>query len=534
MPPALAPVQSVEHMEHTEPAAGPHAESRGNRFTLAPLGLFLVLAVQAVLSLRLVWSNTAFLDEATYLFVGHVELAHWRTGASVPAYPTYLSGAPVIYPPLAALANDLGGLAAARILSLGFMLGATSLLWSMTSRLADRRSAFFAAAIFAVLGPTQYLGAFATYDAMALFLMSAAAWCVVAGRDHADSTLLVLAGAVLLALANATKYATGIFDPVIIALAALSVAAQRGMKAALGRAGFVAVCSVGMLAALLGLGGPLYVTGVLSTTLARAGGVNSPLMVITDSAKWIGISVALALLAVVVAALAREDRFQVAIFALLAAAGLLVPLNQARIHTTTSLSKHVDFGAWFAAAAAGYVIARISRAGRGRGAWVVTAPLALGAVLVMGLIGRVQSGDFFQVWPNSVNVTANLRALTRSHPGNYLAEDYDVPAYYLEGSVPWHRWFDTWYFSYTRPGTAHPITGAAAYRAAIADHYFSLIILDFGDTAAVDKSITQDIRESGEYHVISEARYWDKFGAGQFTVWAYQPKPSQPRGDSGH
>jgi hypothetical protein len=489
------------------------------------LGLYCVLTIQAALSLRLIWTNTAFLDEATYLFVGHVELAHWRTGASVPAYPTYLSGAPVIYPPLAALAADLGGLAAARILSLCFMLGATSFLWGMTSRLADRQSAFFAAAIFAALGPTQYLGAFATYDAMALFLMSAAAWCVVAARDHPDSTLLVLAGAALLALANATKYATGLFDPVIIALAALNVAAKRGLKPGLGRAGYVAVSSVGLLAALLGLGGSLYVTGVLSTTLARASGGSSPLVVMTDSAKWIGLDCLLAALGVVAAVLARQNRFQLAILALLAASGLLVPLNQARIHTTTSLSKHVDFGAWFAAAAAGYALARLSRLGSWKVLRVVTAPLALGAVLVLGIIGRGQAGDFFQVWPNSTEVTANLQSLTRSHPGNYLAEDYDVPAYYLEGSIPWQRWYDTWYFRYQRPGATKPLTGLAAYRAAIDDHYFSLIILDFGDTAGVDKYITQDIRESADYHVIAEARYWDKFGTGQFTIWAYQPPP---------
>ena len=123
--------------------------------------------------------------------------------------PDVLSGAPVIYPPLVALANDLGGLAAARVLSLCFMLGATSVLWGMTSRLADRRSAFFAAAFFAALGPTQSLGAFATPDAMALFLMTAAAWCVVAARDRADSTVLLLGGAGLLALANATSTRRG-------------------------------------------------------------------------------------------------------------------------------------------------------------------------------------------------------------------------------------------------------------------------------------------------------------------------------------
>lgn len=524
IPPPLAPVQSVERVEPVPGSAGPaQTGPRGSRFTLAPLGLFCILAIQATLSLRLIWSNTAFLDEATYLFVGHVELAHFLAGSSVPAYPTYLSGAPVIYPPLAALAADLGGLAAARLLSMCFMLGATSLLWGMTSRLADRRAAFFAAAVFAALGPTQYLGAFATYDAMALFLMTAAAWCVVAARDRPDSTPLVLAGGALLALANATKYATGIFDPVIVVLAALSVAAKRGTKPGLGRAGFVAVSSVGLLALLLGLGGPLYVTGVLSTTLARTGGESSPLVVMMDATKWVGLDVLLAAIAVIVAVIARQDRIQVATFALLAAAGLLAPLNQARIHTTTSLSKHVDFGAWFAAAAAGYALARLSQVGKWKGLQIVTVPLALGAVLILGIIGRVQAGDFFQVWPNSTDVIANLQELTRSHPGNYLAEDYDVPAYYLEDSIDWQRWDDTWYFSYIKEGTNRPLTGTAAYRAAIEDHYFSLIILDFGDTAGVDKSITQDIRESADYHVIAEARYWDKFGTGQFTIWAYQP-----------
>jgi MFS family permease len=512
-------------------AAGRHSRPRpAARLSLAPLGLLCVLTVQAVLSLRLVWSNTAFLDEATYLYVGHNELAHWLTGASVPAYPTYLSGAPVIYPPLAALANDLGGLAGARVLSLCFMLGATTMLWGMTSRLADRRSAFFAAAFFAALGPTQYLGAFATYDAMALFLMTAAAWCVVAARDRADSTWLLLGGAGLLALANATKYATGLFDPVIIALAALSVAQKRGIKPAAGRGGYLAVISIGLLSVLLALGGPFYVTGVLSTTVARMSGGNSPLLVMTDSARWVGIVCLIAALAVAVAALARRDRVQVAIFALLAVSGVLVPLNQARIQTTTSLSKHVDFGAWFAAAAAGYAVAQLTRIGPWKKLHVVTAALTMAAVVVpIGIVGRAQAGDFFQAWPNSSEVARTLRPLTRSHPGNYLAEDYDVPAYYLENSVRWDRWYNTWYFSYTKPGTARAVTGPAAYRAAIDNHYFSLIILDFGDTASIDHSITQDIRSAGDYHVIAEARYWDKFGTGQFTIWAYQPRPGSGR-----
>ena len=150
-----------------------------------------VLVVQALLSLRLVGADTAFEDEAEYLWAGHLEWAHWLHGGPVPPFAAYFSGAPVIYPPVGALADSLGGLAAARVLSLVFMLGATALLWGTAGRLFGRRAAFFAAALFAVLGPTLHLGAFATYDAMSMLLVALAAWCVVragdaAGRDRLD------------------------------------------------------------------------------------------------------------------------------------------------------------------------------------------------------------------------------------------------------------------------------------------------------------------------------------------------------------
>ncbi len=76
----------------------------------------------------------------------------------------------VIYPPLGAAADGLGGLAGARVLSLAFMLGATMLLWGAAARLFGRRASFFAAALFALLGTTLHLGVFATTDAMSLFL----------------------------------------------------------------------------------------------------------------------------------------------------------------------------------------------------------------------------------------------------------------------------------------------------------------------------------------------------------------------------
>ena len=143
------------------------------------LPLAVILTVQALLSLRLIWSNTAFTDEGLYLWSGRLEWAHWLHATPIPNFPSYFSGSPDVYPPLGAMASALGGLTAARMLSLCFMLVATALLHGVTRRLFGLRPANFAAALFAGLGATQFLGAFATYDAMALMLLALATWLSV-------------------------------------------------------------------------------------------------------------------------------------------------------------------------------------------------------------------------------------------------------------------------------------------------------------------------------------------------------------------
>ena len=497
-----------------------------------PWPLVIILAAQAAMSLRLIWTNTAFVDEATYLWAGHVEWAHWLHGTSEPAYATYFSGAPVIYPPLAAIAAHFGGLAGARLLSLAFMLGATSLLWGMTRRLFGQWAAFAAAALFAALGPTQFIGAFATYDAMSLFFMAAAAWCVVAARDQEDSSQLLIAGAALLTLANATKYASMLFDPTIVALSGLTAVVNHGtastvgrgrLKIAVGRAGLVGGVTVALNAGLLALGGSWYLAGLMSTTISRSSSNTPASAILIEAAQWIGLAGIPAALAAVLA-LSRRHRIEAGIVALLAVSAALVPLNQARIHTLTSLSKHVDFGVWFAAAAAGYLIAQLARAGRRR--WPAAAgalAVAAAALVPAAVVGSSQASAFYQEWPNSTVVSDQLAALTREYPGRYLTEDYEVPAYYLKDQVPWQDWYDTWYFAWRPPGGKRTLLNLAAYKAAIARHYFRLIVLDFGDTAHTDSAVTADLRKAGGYHLIAELPYWDRFGVGQFTVWLYRP-----------
>ena len=70
---------------------------------------------------------------------------------------------------------------------------------------------------------------------------------------------------------------------------------------------------------------------------------------------WTSLILVLAVLGAVLAS--RGEARGKFLPAILAAAALLVPAEQARLHTTVSLQKHVVFGAWFAAIAAGYAMA---------------------------------------------------------------------------------------------------------------------------------------------------------------------------------
>ena len=181
-----------------------------------------ICAVQAVLSLTLVWSNAAFEDEADYLWLGHLEWAHWLHGASWPsAYADrFLSGLPIAYPPLGAVADSIGGLAGARILSLAFMLATTVLLYLTASRLIGRRGALIGCAIWALSEPALRL-AFATYDPLSVLFTALAAWLVVQAGDRRRGFVWVAGAAGALGLANATAYSGIVIDPVLIGFAFL-------------------------------------------------------------------------------------------------------------------------------------------------------------------------------------------------------------------------------------------------------------------------------------------------------------------------
>jgi 4-amino-4-deoxy-L-arabinose transferase-like glycosyltransferase len=495
-----------------------------------------VLAVQAVLSVRLVHADTAFEDEATYLWAGHLEWAHWLHGTQIPHFPAYFSGAPVIYPPIAALADSIGGLTAARILSLIFMLGATTLLWAVTSRLYGRRAAFFAAALFAVLGPTLHLGAFATYDAMSLFFVALASWLVITASDQDDATGRMVIAGLVLALANAAAYSSALFDPVVVLLVPLTAFPESGRRVAFRRLWiFIVVLVTPLLLGLL-IGGSSYLGGIRRTTLARVPGAASPLTVLDDSWSWAGLIVVVAVCAVVISGLSHQGRSRTWLLAVLTVAAILGPLDQARLETVASLNKHVGLGAWFAAIAAGYAVdwfVAAAPAGRNR---VLTCGACVVALAFPVSLGASQSWAFSTNWPNATSFVAILRPLVDNSNGHLLVEDPTVAEYYLHAGSDWERWSSTRNIvlpsgaSSGGPSQSAGVVGpgnAGTYGTKILEDYFSLVALNFADTTSLDLTIAADLRRNPRYHKIEVIPYGIEIppiGQGTYIIWKLEPE----------
>jgi hypothetical protein len=461
--------------------------------------LLAVLAVQAALSASMVTTRTAFGDEALYLSAGHLEWSHWLHGTPIPAYPTWFSGAPVIYPPIGAIADSLGGLAAARLLSLVFMLGVTCFVWGTASRLlADNRAAFFAAALFAALAPTLHLGSYATYDALALLLLAAATWCAAGVRSSRQATRLVIGAGILLALANATKYATALYDPTVVGVTILSVWPGAGRRAALLRGAVLAGTTAAVLAVLLALGGAGYLTGIRVTTTGRVHGTGTAALVFADAWSWTAVVVVPAVGAAIVCVLRRRWP-QAPLLAVLALTALLAPADQARIETTTSLNKHVDFGAWFAAIAAGYLLSWLLDSLRRR-RLVLAASLA--ALIPVTFLGVAQAQAMID-WPDVTGLVKVVRPLT-DHGGRFLVETSDVLQYYLP-TTTWQQWSST-------ETNAPPY-----YQRAIERHYNSVVILSFTATLATDAVIAVELSQTSGYSLVARVRS----GTTVFYVWEY-------------
>ncbi len=490
---ALAVLMTLAQPGEDTRMAEPKPAPRPRVLRNVPWLLLAILATQAALSLRLVWSNTAFQDEALYLWAGHLEWAHWLHGTPVPDLASYFSGAPVIYPALGGLADDISGLAGARILSMALMLGSTVMLYQTARRLFDRKTAIAAAAFFATFGPGQQLGSFATYDAMAVFLTALAAYLVIRAEGSRAEPLLLLAG-LTMALANATKYACVLWDPVLICVAVFMPAHSPWPRRLLRGARLSAYLALPIIVALWAVG-PHYVRGIMWTTVERQIVTGTaPLRVLDIAWGWLALLLLLGTLGVI---LIWNDRGRVTLGpVVLLAAGLLAPLEQARIDDVTSLHKHVVFGAWFLCMVAGYAAGRI--------AWLdghLSQTVIISAVLlaVSAATGYSQASYIARSWPTMSQVMPPLAAAVRSAHCPCLIFQEDAARYYLPPVVFDHEAITGPYsFAYPDPAARKVLQGPSAMAAAIENGYFGSVEID-GSSHAMYPLLRRALQRSGEY-----------------------------------
>jgi hypothetical protein len=488
----------------------------------------MILVFQSIVSLSL--SNTAFQDEALYLYSGRQLFNHLLGGPPVTEpYGQYFAGLIYVHPLLIGALDSIGGIEAARLLSLGCMLLATTSVYLVAKHLFDRDSALLAAALFAVQGVVLYLGRFATFDAMCVSLVGVATVLAVRGDKTSSSRYGLIVGAVL-GLAVATKFAALLFAPGVIAILVWQTWRAHGWRQAFLRAVLTAslVATAMIIPAVLDKD---VLIGLTKTTTERVAIIRMPrLDIALRAASLGGILVAMAVIGIFITTITTiNDRKHFLVGLVLLGSTLLAPAYHIYKTEIVSLQKHVVFSMFFAAPLAGFAVMRFSRYVANRvisRQWLVTLSVCL---LVFSLgIGQAQS--LFSEWPNSARLIRVM--LTQVRPsGRILAEESEVPRYYLQDIVAFWQWNQLYWFYYTdRHGKQ--LSGVEAYRAAIAEGYFDLVLLRYGPNVDVAHAIDEGLKDPTRYELIAKIPYNTAFGPGNYWLWRKRQPNAGQSGDS--
>ncbi len=475
--------------------------------------LIAVLAVQTVFSLSLVWSNTAFADEANYLWQGRLEWAHWLHGAPLPTFND--SGVPLIYPPIGALANAVGGLAGARILSMCFMLLSTVLLYLIGRELFGRRGAVLGVALWAVSEPVLRL-AFATYDPLSCLLVIASVWLAVeAGRRKWCGELVALS-ALSLALGSAATFSFAIYVPAVLAISFFIWNELLGLRLAIWCTSWLASVTVFMFVGIL-----TFTHGwvdFIGSTITRSGNSTSlgyaVSQVVSSGWSWDGLILGVAAAGVVIAFTRERLAHRRFLVLALTVSGMLVVAYQAYIGSSWAMDKHVSAGSGFMALAAGYAVSNFRFSWRPATTWFVSAAL----LAYPAITGLWYARSTFHSWPTTTAVVDYIRAEQSTGP--------DLVVGAQQGTF----WAVQYYLPHLNVTDSPSVTAidAGSYRLVVmsldgtlgSQTIGSALLRLAAGSNPGDLQLAQDIQYSGEYRIADTIPYTSTFdGPGVFVIF---------------
>lgn len=477
-----------------------------------------ILALQAAVCL-LTLRNSAFQDEALYLFAGRQIIHHWAGGPPpLENYAFYFSGYPYAYPVIGGFLDMVGGLELARAFSLVCMLGVTALGYAVTSTLFGRRAAIFASAAYALTGVVLFLGRLATFDAMCLFLIALASTIAVYG-GASRRPWGVLAIGPLLVLAILAKYAALLFVFPAFALLACRGIPWLGWWRAIGRLFLASASFVFSLAVVYKTMDKSAFHAIQGSTTNRDVILKaSRLSLFTHVLQMGGPILVLAALGVLLT-FRLQWRFRL-LAVVLFGSSWLAPAYHMYVQETISLDKHIAYALFFAMPLAGYALAWLSGEQRQQGFEAYRGRWLAGLAVVLGIftLGFSQSHTLYTAWANTTDLSTALHTQLRDGTGRILAEDIEVSRFdAMDVTQPW-QWSGV-RFDYYVDAHRHAYLGNPALVHAIQDRYYSWIELSFIYIPDEANFTAQQMVQTRNYDLVGALLFKNSYGKGHFYLF---------------
>jgi 4-amino-4-deoxy-L-arabinose transferase-like glycosyltransferase len=421
------------------------------------LALLIIAAAAVYLRAFDPWYSTAYMDESIYVVYGRMFLAHHFEAPLLS--PLQWSFGWYLWPALASIADQIGGLVALRELAAVLGTITVAATYGFASRVFSRAEGLAAAAFMAVLAPAVLVSRIATRDSGSVCFFALGLWAYAAAWQNNRKRNWLLASLCFFA-AFLCKYLVAIYFPLLVLLAL-----RKGRKAILlfGLPLFAASC----------IYGAVYHKDLL--LLLRYGGSYNSLRA-TAAQAW------------QVYVWGRWDFWIIAAFAIaplffrqwrsralwLWSGAVLVLAFQWKSRSDFDYWKHINYALLFlvplAAAGAIALVRRFQKDQYSQMIWGLSGILAV--AVGVGWLGSVQSIDRFIFWPNTGPVLAFFE--NRLTASDTLLVDDTVFRYYFQSTLHQYQLTDPMYVQ------RNDHAGMDAFKTSVAQGAFTYVIFDGG------------------------------------------------------